>query len=236
MDNILINENKNCERTYNGETYARYALKTPLITNQDNIVDIAQMYAAEHLQKGDILFFSEKAVACTQNRAIPLDDIHPSFLAKLLSRFVYKSPYGIGLAIPETMEMALRECGKMRILWAACCSAVGKVFGKRGVFYKIAGEKARAIDGPTSGTIPPLDRCVVLGPENPIETAQKIADALECEVLIIDANDLGINILGWSKNISDVEKYKELLRDNPLGQKSQSTPMGILRLVNQQTC
>ena len=206
MDNLLINENKNCEREYNGEKYARYAIRTPLITKNDNIVDVARTYAAEHLEQGDILFFSEKAVACTQNRAIPLEDIHPSGLAKLLSRFVYKSPYGIGLAIPETMEMALRECGRARILWAAFCSAVGK--------------------------IPPLDRCVVLGPSDPVETAQKIADALECEVLIIDANDLGINILGWSKNIAnDVEKYKELLRDNPLGQKSQSTPMGILRQI-----
>ncbi len=231
MDNLLINDNKNCEREYNGEKYARFALRTPLITKNDDIVDIARTYAAEHLEKGDILFFSEKAVACTQNRAIPLEDIHPSGLAKFLSRFVYKSPYGIGLAIPETMEMALRECGRARILWAAFCSAVGKVFGKRGVFYKIAGEKARAIDGPTSGTIPPLDRCVVLGPANPGETAQKIADALDCEALIIDANDLGINILGWSKNITDIEKYKELLRDNPLGQKAQSTPMGILRLI-----
>ena len=59
MDNLLINENKNCEREYNGEKYARYAIRTPLITNNDNIVDVARTYAAEHLEQGDILFFSE---------------------------------------------------------------------------------------------------------------------------------------------------------------------------------
>lgn len=235
MDNLLVNENKSCERTFDGRTYARYAVRTPLITKEDNIVDIARTYAGEHLQKGDILFFSEKAVACTENRAIPLEDIHPSFLAKLLSRFVYKSPYGIGLSIPETMEMALRECGRARILWAAFCSAVGKLFGKRGIFYNIAGEKARAIDGPTSGTIPPLDRCVVLGPKDPMETAKEIGQALGCEVLIIDANDLGINILGYTCSEAEMELYKELLRDNPLGQKAQSTPIGILRPLADKT-
>ena len=59
MDNLLINENKNCEREYNGEKYARYAIRTPLITKNDNIVDVARTYAAEHLEQGDILFFSE---------------------------------------------------------------------------------------------------------------------------------------------------------------------------------
>jgi len=231
MDNILINENKACRRTYNGQTYERYAIRTPLITANDSIIEIARQYAAPHLKAGDILFFSEKAVACTESRAIPLEEIKPSFLAKLLSRFVYKSPYGIGLSMPETMEMALRECGKGRILWAACCSAVGKLFGKRGIFYEIAGEKARAIDGPTSGTIPPLDRCVVLGPKNPMQTVKEISAALGCEAMIIDANDLGINILGTSQENADIEMYKELLRDNPLGQKAQSTPIGILRKV-----
>ena len=233
MDNLLINENKSCERSYNGQAYARYALRTPLITKDDDIIEIARTYALPHLQEGDILFFSEKAVACTENRAIPLDEIHPSFLAKLLSRFVYKSTYGIGLSIPQTMEMALRECGRMRILWAAFCSAVGKLFGKRGIFYNIAGEKARAIDGPTSGTIPPLDRCVVLGPKDPMKTAKEISQTIGHEVLIIDANDLGINILGMSQSDGDMEMFKELLRDNPLGQKAQSTPMGILRKIVQ---
>jgi hypothetical protein len=38
--------------------------------------------------------------------------------------------------MPETMEMALRECGRLRILFAAFISAVGKLFGVRGWFYR----------------------------------------------------------------------------------------------------
>ena len=73
--------------------------------------------------------------ACTQRRAIYMKDIHPRCLAVLLSRFVTKTPHGIGLGIPETMEMALRECGTLRILFAAFIGAIGKLFGKRGWFY-----------------------------------------------------------------------------------------------------
>ena len=57
-------------------------------------------------------------MACTQSRAIPMEDIKPRKLAVTLSRYVTKTP-GIGLGIPETMEMALQECGTLRILFAA---------------------------------------------------------------------------------------------------------------------
>lgn len=61
MDNLLINENKNCEREYNGEKYARYAIRTPLITKNDNIVDVARTYAAEHLGARRYLIFLRKS-------------------------------------------------------------------------------------------------------------------------------------------------------------------------------
>ena len=109
------------------------------------------------------MFITEKAVACTQRRAIPMKDIHPRPLAKFLCKFVLKTPYGIGLGIPETMEMALQECGTIRILFAAAVSAVGKLFGIRGWFYKVAGYKARSIDGPCDYTLPPYNEYVVLG-------------------------------------------------------------------------
>ncbi|MFR3992055.1 MAG: hypothetical protein ACLTY5_05725 [Angelakisella sp.] len=70
-----------------------------------------------------------------------MKEIKPRPLAKFLCKFVLKTPYGIGLGIPETMEMAIRECGTFRILVAAAVSAVGKLFGIRGWFYKVAGKR-----------------------------------------------------------------------------------------------
>ena len=126
------------------------------------------------VQPGDTLFVTEKIVAITQGRSFLVEEITPRPLARFLSRYVVKTSYGIGLGMPETMEMALRECGTPRILFAAAVSAVTKLFGRRGDFYRIAGDKARAIDGPTDGTIPPYDRAVVLGPTEPDAVAERL--------------------------------------------------------------
>lgn len=228
---LVINPGKQECIGVEGVQYSRNCIKTHVITEQDNIEQVVRRYALPHLQQGDILFITEKAVACTQKRAIPLEDIRPRPLARLLSRFVCKSPYGIGLSMPETMEMALRECGTVRILFAALCGAVGKLFGKRGVFYNIAGEKARSIDGPCACTIPPYNRCVVLGPADPYGVAREISQAIHVPVLITDINDLGGNILGYYPLSLNPALYTDILKDNPLGQGAQQTPMGIVRKI-----
>ena len=223
------NPGKNLVRTVEGVDYQRIPLKTHLITKDDKMEDVVNKYAKEFMQSGDILFISEKAVACTQNRAIPMEDIKPRKLAVTLSKYVTKTPAGIGLGIPETMEMALRECGTLRILFAAFCSVIGKILGQKGWFYMVAGPKARGIDGPTEGTIPPYDHYVVLTPDDPNGTSKKLAKALGHPVAIVDINDLGANILGFSEKEPSVDLIAQILGDNPLGQGGECTPMGIIR-------
>ncbi|MBQ7364061.1 MAG: coenzyme F420-0:L-glutamate ligase [Clostridia bacterium] len=231
MQNEILRENegKNIEIAVDGKRYHRIPIKTKLIVKDDDLCEVAKTYAGAHLKEGDILFISEKAVACSEGRAIPMKEIKPRRLAKFLTRFVYKSPYGIGLGIPETMEMALRECGVFRILFAAGISAVGKLFRRRGWFYKVAGYKARSIDGPTQNTIPPYNEYVVLGPKKPNATAKTVASALGCTVLVVDINDIDGVILGSSDDTLDRSLFVRILKDNPLGQDCQQTPMGIIR-------
>jgi len=227
--NPTANPGKRLVRAVDGVDYLRIPIKTHLITKDDDMVDVVNQYPKGQLQPGDILFISEKAVACTQSRAIPMEDIRPRKLAITLSRYVTKTPAGIGLGIPETMEMALRECGTPRILFAAFCSVIGKILGKKGWFYHVAGPKARGIDGPTEGTIPPYDHYVVLTPDDPMGTARKLAQALGYPVAIVDINDLGANILGFSQKEPSMDFLARVLGDNPLGQGEECTPMGILR-------
>ena len=227
--NYSANPGKNLVRAVGGVDYLRIPVKTHLITKDDNMADVVNKYPKDLMQEGDILFISEKAVACTQSRAIPMEDIKPRKLAVTLSRYVTKTPAGIGLGIPETMEMALQECGTPRILFAAFCSVIGKILGKKGWFYIVAGPKARGIDGPTEGTIPPYDHYVVLTPEDPNGTSKKLAKALGHPVAIVDINDLGANILGFSESQPTMDFLAEALGDNPLGQGGECTPMGILR-------
>ena len=223
------NPGKRLVRTVDGEDWLRIPVKTHLITKEDDMADVVVRYPKPLMREGDILFISEKAVACTQSRAIPMEDIKPRKLAVTLSRYVTKTPAGIGLGIPETMEMALQECGTPRILFAAFCSVIGKILGKKGWFYIVAGPKARGIDGPTEGTIPPYDHYVVLTPADPMGTAKKLAQALGHPVAMVDMIDLGANILGFSEKQPTLDWLARALRDNPLRQASESTPKRILR-------
>lgn len=216
---------------YNNKKYLRIPVKTHVINKDDNIIDVVKKYTQEIIKENDIVFISEKVVAITQGRAYPVDEIKARPLARFLSRFVTKTPAGIGLGIPETMEMALRECGVIRILFAAVVSFFGKLLGRRGDFYRIAGYKASSIDGPTPNTLPPYNRYVVLGPENPDKVAMEISESIKAQVAIVDINDLGGNILGTSNKEMDRKKLLGILKDNPLGQSSEQTPIGIIREI-----
>jgi len=220
--------------TVNDKTYERFPIRTHLIDKTDEMVDVVEKYIPSNYKDGDVLFISEKAVSVTQERSFFIEEVKPSYMANFISKFVTRSPYGIGLGMPETMEMAIRECGLPRILLA---SAIGgfskKVLGRSGDFYRIAGPKARSIDGPTSNTIPPLNKCVVLGPKDPDKVAMAIEKKLHIPCLIVDVNDLGQDILGFSNNSLKKKRklFEKILSDNPLGQGHEQTPLGLIREV-----
>ncbi|CAN7352227.1 coenzyme F420-0:L-glutamate ligase [Microbacterium foliorum] len=230
---MQANEGKALEASVDGKSYARIPLRTRVVMPDDDLESVVMEYAKDAVQPGDLLFVTEKIVAITQGRSYRLDEISPRPLARFLSRYVVRTSYGIGLGMPETMEMALRECGTLRILFAAGVSVITKAFGRRGDFYRIAGDKARAIDGPTKNTIPPYNQAVVLGPKNPREVAVRLKKMLggNLEVAVVDINDIGGNILGSTLDKAGERRLVQILGDNPLGQATQSTPMGIVRQV-----
>lgn len=106
---------------------------------------------------------------------------------------------------------------------------LAKLFGIRGWFYNIAGYKARSIDGPCDFTLPPYNEYVVLGPDKPDEVAADIAKKIGHPVAITDINDLEGQILGTSDKSIDRGLLCKILKDNPLGQCSEQTPMGVIR-------
>jgi F420-0:gamma-glutamyl ligase-like protein len=223
---------KNPEIEVEGKKYLRIPVKTHVIMVGEDIVEIVERYTKDLIKPGDIVFVTEKAVAISQNRAYPVKSIKPRKLAVFLSKYVTKTKHGIGLGIPETMEMALRECGVLRILFAAFVSFITKTFFKRrGDFYRIAGYRASSIDGPTPNTIPPYNEYVVLGPLYPDKVAKEISKKIGVDVIIVDLNDLGGKILGRSNKKLDKKKLYEILKDNPLGQSREQTPIGIIREI-----
>ena len=228
-DQIRPNPGKKLAIKVDKQSFDRFPIRTHIISSNDNIVEVCEKYCGKHLKKGDILFISEKIVAISQGRSFFIKDIKPSRLAKFLVKFVHKSPYGIGLGSPWTMELAIREAGVFRMLFAAFASAVTKPFGLKGVFYKVVGNDINAIDGPCSYTLPPYNECAKLGPAKPNKVAREIAEALGHKTVIIDANDLGANVLGKSDKMITDDFCKKVFKDNPLGQTKEQTPLCIVR-------
>ncbi len=225
---LLPNPGKQLEISVGAERWLRIPIRTHVITAQDRLTDLLGRYVRSLLAPGDFVFISERIVAITQGRAHPIVEIAPSGWAKFLVRFVHKSPYGIGLGSPWTMELAIREVGLPRILIAAAAAALTKPLGIRGVFYRVAGPQAAAIDGPCDYTLPPYNKYATLGPKDPDGAAQQLADSLGAPIVIIDANDLGVRVLGKSAGLNDAFA-RAVFRDNPLGQSDEQTPMAIVR-------
>lgn len=232
---LRANLGKSLEIEARGKRWARYPIATPLIVPG---VLYQEWYARALEQSGlrlapeDIVFAGEKAIAIAEGRAWATSSIHPTRVARFLARFVMRNPAGIGISIPETMQLALDEVGNTRIIFAAIASAGTKLLGIKGIFYRIAGRRVAMIDGPVDYAIPPYNEYCSLGPKDPDAAARGLAAALGVRVAVVDANDLGVAIVGRSDTTLDAALLEEILRDNPLGQGDEQTPLGVIRAIS----
>ncbi|MGO2361009.1 MAG: asparagine synthase (glutamine-hydrolyzing) [Brachybacterium tyrofermentans] len=232
-----------------GHTWRRLPLQTALVARGDDVESLARerveafaaSLPADVVPDGSPWYFviSEKIIAITQGRSWFTWEIKPRRSAKVLSRFVTRTPAGIGLGDPTTMELAIREVGLPRVVAASAAGAAGKVIGKRGLFYEVVGANVRAIDGPTPYSAFPSNVSAKLPPKDPDAVSATISAAIRgadihaalrdsfVGTVVMDANDIGRNVLG-----SDVDTPNERLEatfaDNPLGQGRQRTPLAIL--------
>jgi F420-0:gamma-glutamyl ligase len=217
-------------REVEGRAFLRIPIRTHVVTEADDIVDVARRYAAPLLEAGDLLFVGEKAVAITQGRAIPIATMHPGILARTLWRFVRQTSYGVGLRDPYSMQAAIDEVGAARILVASVVGGLTRALGRRGDFYRIAGVQAAAIDAPGTAGIDRFKDRVIKGPTDPDGVARRLREALGCEAAIVDCNDVDSAVLGRSPGV-DARLLRLALLDNPLGQGDEQTPLGVLREV-----
>lgn len=226
--------------------YKRILIRTDLFKKGDDYVKkitdyVVQMFKQSNIKKKWFVVVSEKVVAISQGRSYFLWEIKPGFWAKQLHKFVRKTPYGIGLGAPETMQLAIGEVGLPRILLATFLSAVTRPFGIKGIFYQVAGRAAASIDGPTEYSVYPSNISAKLGPKDPNLVAKKLSDSINSKfnppaggqnskflgMVIIDANDLGRDVLGNSTEL-DNKLIEEIFRDNPMGQGREQTPITVV--------
>jgi hypothetical protein len=215
-------------RIAGGRLWQRILVRCHVVEPGEDLFALADRYLRPLVRRGDIAVLGQKLVSISQGRLLPLDQVRPRPLARLLSRTVRRSPHGLGLRRPQTMEMAIREVGVARILWASLFGLWDHLTGQKGHFYRVVGSRVSSIDGPGPETLPPYDRYVVLAPDQPQQVCRRLARRLGCAVALVDANDLAVQVLGASPGVRP-ELVARLLEDNPMGQGAQRTPLVVLR-------
>ncbi|MEM9156322.1 MAG: coenzyme F420-0:L-glutamate ligase [Cyanobacteria bacterium P01_F01_bin.33] len=200
-------------------------VRTPLLTSQDDLSSIARDYVKPWAQPGDYLALAETATAIVQGNYRHPSSIQPQLLARTLCHFF---PSKTSLCSAYGMQTLIDTSNSWRVAFAFIAGVLAKAIGQSGVFYALAGYQAALIDDLT-GTLPPYDQFLVLGPENPQETVDRVRDETGIEVAIVDANDLGeVKILAATPGI-DRETLIEALRSNPAGNAAEQTPLVLVR-------
>ena len=202
-----------------------FPIRTHILSPIDDPVEVVKRYALPHAQKGDVITIGETPVAIMQGRFRHPSEVKPGWVAKRVCLFFLPTS---SLATACGMQALVDIVGPVRVLVAFLMGAIAKVFGKPGVFYQLAGEQARLIDDVT-GTLPPYDQFIVLGPENPQAVVDKIQQETGLAIAIVDANDLrAVKILAASPGLSPAF-LEQALKSNPAGNADERTPLVLIR-------
>ena len=214
-----------------GRRYERIPVTTHLVHVRESLVDVLRRYVTPVHQPGDFLVLSEKFVAITQGRVIHRSLVRPGLLAKLIVRGVTPLKDDVGFSDPAKMQIAIFRAGWLRMFAAMTIGGASRLLlGRRGDFYRIAGDRVSEIDGFSHHTIAPFNEFAMLGPEDPPRDAQAIEDATGWPVSIVDANNVNVKVLGSSRGVPvDDPAVRLIVLDNPLGQEDERTPIIVIR-------
>jgi hypothetical protein len=218
-----------------GTKYDRLLVKSRLITMADkDLLPIIEEFAGPHIQPGDMLFVSEKALSITQQKIVDMGDIHPGWLAYLFGRNVanyYGTTefHGFGHGTPLAMQLLIMETGYPRAIFAAAVSAVTRPLGIHGLFYYLCGKRAKSVDLPMSFLILEYAHSAKLAPDDSDGFAKRVKARLGCETVVLDSNYRGAFSLGKSTRSITESFIGKLFRDNPMGQSDEMTPFCIVQ-------
>ncbi len=206
-------------------------VKTHLLGPLDDLNDVINHYISEIISPGDIITIGETPLAITQGRYIHPSTIKPNILTRILCSAFHPTS---SLATACGLQTLINIVGPSRVIFAWIVGIAMKCIGIKGVFYRLAGSQARLIDDIT-GTTPPYDQTIVLGPEKPKTICEQLSIQYGIEVAVVDVNDLGrVKILASSKNCN--KKFlKSALRQNPAGNANEQTPIVLLRPIKTET-
>lgn len=205
-----------------------YPVKTHLLTDSDDFAQVIKRYAGDFLKQGDVIVIAESPIAIVEGRYRHPSNVHPGWWARRLCYFV---PSKGSLSSPYGMQCAIDQIGTFKFVSAMFAGFFMKLLGKNGWFYTLAGMESELIDDLT-GTIPPYDQYIVLGPENPEKFVYDLKNKVGVDIAIADANDLKKARILACTIPSAQTQIRNWMLNNPAGNSSEQTPIVIIRPEN----
>jgi hypothetical protein len=201
-------------------------IRTHLLSPLDTVVEVVQRYVMPHAQEGDIVTIGESPVAIMQGRWVHPSEVKLGWLAKRLCYYFLPTS---SLATACGLQVLVDNSGAWQVGFAFVIGAIAKALFKiPGVFYMLAGEQAKLIDDVT-GTLPPYDQFIVLGPANSQAVVDEILAKTGLEAAIVDVNDLKrVAILAATPKATQ-EILNQALLHNPAGNAAEQTPVVLIR-------
>jgi hypothetical protein len=208
-----------------GEACRVLPVRTHLLGVLDDPHEVLDRYTGNLIQPGDVLTIGETPLAVMQGRYHHPSTVEPSMLSRLLCRVFHPTS---SLATACGLQTLIDIVGPARVLCAWLAGTAMKLAGIKGGFYRLAGDQARLIDDVT-GTTPPYDQTLVLGPDEPEAFCNRMAAVLGVAIAVVDVNDLGrVKVLAASRGC-DEELLQRALRPNPAGNANERTPLVLVR-------
>ena len=214
----------------------RYAIQTHFVEEGESYVALVKKYVLPMYQSGDILSISEKVISMCQENTVYMEDVKLSLLARVLSKFGKKTKSGIGVTQVHKLQLMIDMNGRLKVIFAAIVGAVGKLFGRRGLFYEIVGLESAGIDGfYEHSSFKEYHQMATLTPKHPHQVCKRIEDKTGIPAMLVDANDIDVVILGKSPSLKKIsnERLAYYIKDNPAGQDDECTPFVLIRDIGE---
>ena len=217
-----------------GRKYDRYAIQTHFVQVGESQTELVEKYVRPLYQEGDMLSFGAKVMCMCVKSVKTRDEVKPGWWANHLWRFAGINHTGVGMHEPYKLQLVIDMCGLPRVLLAAGLSAITKLFGVHGVFYRVCGKGVGGIDGfYTRSSFELYHQMALINPDNPDELCAKLYQDTGIPVVLMDANDLQRDQLGKSPDfpLTDAQ-IQDAMADNPSGQGDELTPFILIRPLN----
>jgi asparagine synthase (glutamine-hydrolysing) len=225
------NAGKKVEIEANGKTYKRHVVKIDYVPVNTSINGLVENYIIPIYKKGDILYISKTLVSICTSQVLYRFDIHVSNLAKNITKNISLIRNANNIVNTYAMQVAIYLIGIIKAMYASLLASFSSnSIEAREKFIKYAGQPVTLIGGLISDSFPEYENFAILPPVGATEICAEIRKKYGITCFIGAMDDSTFNLIACSRDMKiSAEELKNIIKDNPLGEKTTSTPLCIIR-------